>query len=177
MAFVHLHVHTQYSILDGFSSIATLFDRAEAMGMPALAITDHGNMYGVKEFFKYAGKHKVKPIIGCEVYVTRHYDPKIKDNEHRSYYHLILLAKNYEGYKNLSYMKDANYSLKKPQTMATFNGFGKPGNAPLWPDHIHSRNAKVESYEVVDAKKYGPKFISDHNPVYAEFEIRIPKGK
>ena len=52
MAFVHLHVHTQYSILDGFSSIATLFDRAEAMGMPALAITDHGNMYGIKEIFK-----------------------------------------------------------------------------------------------------------------------------
>ena len=58
MAFVHLHVHTQYSILDGFSSIATLFDRAEAMGMPALAITDHGNMYGIKEFFKYADKHR-----------------------------------------------------------------------------------------------------------------------
>ncbi len=110
MAFVHLHVHTQYSILDGFSSIATLFDRAEAMGMPALAITDHGNMFGVKEFFKFADKHKdketgqykVKPIIGCEVYVTRHYDPKLKDNEHRSYYHLILLAKNYEGYRNLT---------------------------------------------------------------------------
>ncbi len=109
MAFVHLHVHTQYSILDGFSSISTLFDRAEEMGMPALAITDHGNMYGVKEFFKFAGKHvdkatghfKVKPIIGCEVYVTRHYDPKIKDSEHRSYYHLILLAKNFDGYKNL----------------------------------------------------------------------------
>ena len=75
MSFVHLHVHTQYSILDGFSSIATLFDRAEAMGMPALAITDHGNMFGVKEFFKFADKHrdketkeyKVKPIIGCEV--------------------------------------------------------------------------------------------------------------
>ena len=109
MSFVHLHVHTQYSILDGFSSISTLFDRAEAMGMPALAITDHGNMYGVKEFFKFAGKHrdketkeyKVKPIIGCEVYVTRHYDPRIKDNEHRSYYHLILLAKNALGYRNL----------------------------------------------------------------------------
>ena len=72
MAFVHLHVHTQYSILDGFSSIETLFNRAEEMGMPALAITDHGNMYGVKDFFKYAGKHStVKPIIGCEVYVTR----------------------------------------------------------------------------------------------------------
>jgi len=102
MPFVHLHVHTQYSILDGLSAIPKLFDRAEELGMPALAITDHGNMYGVKEFFKYASKHpSVKPIIGCEIYVTRHYDHKLKDNEHRGYYHLILLAKNYEGYKNL----------------------------------------------------------------------------
>ena len=103
MSFVHLHVHTQYSILDGQSSIENLFNRAEELGMPALAITDHGNMYGVKEFFKYAKKHpNVKPIIGCEVYVTRHYDHRLKDNEHRGYYHLILLAKNYQGYKNLS---------------------------------------------------------------------------
>ena len=70
--------------------------------MPALAITDHGNMYGVKEFLKVAKKFpEVKPIIGCEVYVTRHYDHKLKDTNHRSYYHLILLAKNYTGYKNL----------------------------------------------------------------------------
>ena len=102
MSFVHLHVHTQYSILDGFSDISKLFKRAEELGMPALAITDHGNMYGVKEFFKGASKHpSVKPIIGCEVYVTRHYDHRLKDNDHRKYYHLILLAKNYEGYKNL----------------------------------------------------------------------------
>ena len=102
MSFVHLHVHTQYSILDGFSAIPKLFDRAEELGMPALAITDHGNLYGVKEFFKYAGKHPgIKPIIGCEIYVTRHYDHRLKDNEHRGYYHLILLAKNYDGYKNL----------------------------------------------------------------------------
>ncbi len=102
MSFVHLHVHTQYSILDGFSDISKLFKRAEELGMPALAITDHGNMYGVKEFFKAASKHpSVKPIIGCEVYVTRHYDHRLKDNDHRKYYHLILLAKNYEGYKNL----------------------------------------------------------------------------
>ena len=102
MSFVHLHVHTQYSILDGFSSISKLFDRADELGMPALAITDHGNMYGIKEFMKFAGKHpNVKPILGCEVYVTRHYDHKLKDNNHRKYYHLILLAKNYEGYKNL----------------------------------------------------------------------------
>ncbi len=102
MAFVHLHVHTQYSILDGLSSIKKLFERAKELGMPALAITDHGNMYGVKEFMTLAKKTpEVKPIIGCEVYVTRHYDHKLKDGSHRSYYHLILLAKNYEGYKNL----------------------------------------------------------------------------
>ena len=102
MSFVHLHVHTQYSILDGQSSITGLFERAKELGMPALAITDHGNMYGVKEFLKVAKKFpEVKPIIGCEIYVTRHYDHKLKDKDHRGYYHLILLAKNYNGYRNL----------------------------------------------------------------------------
>ncbi len=98
MSFVHLHVHTQYSILDGQSSIDNLFNRAEELGMPGLAITDHGNMYGVKEFFKYAKKHpSVKPVIGCEAYVSVG-DHRVKE---KGYYHLILLAKNYEGYKNL----------------------------------------------------------------------------
>jgi len=102
MSFVHLHVHTQYSILDGQASIAGLFERAKELGMPALAITDHGNMYGVKEFLKVAKKFpEVKPIIGCEIYVTKHYDHKLKDKDHRGYYHLILLAKNYNGYRNL----------------------------------------------------------------------------
>ena len=102
MSFVHLHVHTQYSILDGQASIGSLFERAKELGMPALAITDHGNMYGVKEFLKVAKKYpEIKPIIGCEIYVTKHYDHKIKDKDHRGYYHLILLAKNYNGYKNL----------------------------------------------------------------------------
>ena len=98
MPFVHLHVHTQYSILDGQSSIDNLFNRAEELGMPGLAITDHGNMYGVKEFFKFAKKHPaVKPVIGCEIYVSVG-DHRVKE---KGYYHLILLAKNYEGYKNL----------------------------------------------------------------------------
>ena len=102
MAFVHLHVHTQYSILDGQSSIENLFARAEELGMGGLAITDHGNMYGVKEFLKFAKKHpSVKPIIGCEIYVTRGYDHHLKDKAHSKYYHLILLAKNYKGYENL----------------------------------------------------------------------------
>ena len=98
MAFVHLHVHTQYSILDGQASIENLFNRADELGMPGLAITDHGNMYGVKEFFKFAAKHpNVKPIIGCEIYVSKG-DHRVKE---KGYYHLILLAKNYNGYKNL----------------------------------------------------------------------------
>ncbi|MBQ5527963.1 MAG: PHP domain-containing protein, partial [Bacteroidales bacterium] len=101
MAFVHLHVHTQYSILDGQSSIENLFNRAEELGMPGLAITDHGNMYGIKEFYKYAKKHpNIKPIVGCEIYVSVG-DHKLKDKANRAYYHLILLAKNYNGYKNL----------------------------------------------------------------------------
>ena len=98
MPFVHLHVHTQYSILDGQSSIENLFNRAEELGMPGLAITDHGNMYGVKEFFKYAKNHpSVKPVIGCEVYVSAG-DHRVKE---KGYWHLILLAKNLQGYKNL----------------------------------------------------------------------------
>lgn len=102
MSFVHLHVHSQYSILDGLSSIPDLFSRAEELGQPGIALTDHGNMYGIKEFMTLAKKHpNVKPIIGCEVYLTRHYDHHLKDNEHRRYYHLILLAKNLVGYHNL----------------------------------------------------------------------------
>ena len=102
MSFVHLHVHTQYSILDGLSDIEKLFSRAQELGMPGIAITDHGNMFGVKDFHDVSAKFPdVKPIIGCEIYVTRHYDHTLKDNDHKKYYHLILLAKNYEGYKNL----------------------------------------------------------------------------
>ena len=99
--FVHLHVHTQYSILDGHSSIDNLFSRAEELGMPALAITDHGNLYGVKEFLKVAKKHpSVKPIIGCEIYVSLG-DHRLQNKANKGYYHLILLAKDYDGYHNL----------------------------------------------------------------------------
>ena len=97
--FVHLHVHTQYSLLDGASEISNLVGRAKELGMPALAITDHGVMYGVIEFYQECIKQGVKPIIGCEVYVTPgvHSD-RIKDQPR---YHLILLAETIEGYHNL----------------------------------------------------------------------------
>ncbi len=102
MPFVHLHVHTQYSILDGAAPINRLFERASEDNQQALAITDHGNMFGVKEFLKTAKKYPtVKPIIGCEFYVSKEGRFLRRGKEDQSSYHLVLLAKNYKGYKNL----------------------------------------------------------------------------
>ena len=102
MSFAHLHVHTTYSLFDGLSSITELFEKAESLGQPGLAITDHGFLFGIPEFMKVAEKHpSVKPVIGCEIYLTDYYDHHIKDTEHKKYYHLILLAKNLTGYRNL----------------------------------------------------------------------------
>ena len=110
--FVHLHVHTYYSILDGQSKISKLVDKAIGNGMKGMAITDHGNMFGIKEFHDYCvgvnkkrkeeGLEPFKPIFGCEMYVSKH-GPKEQKNgrEDQSGYHLIVLAKNYQGYRNL----------------------------------------------------------------------------
>jgi DNA polymerase-3 subunit alpha len=99
--FSHLHVHTQYSILDGASNIVSLIDRVKVLGMDSLAITDHGNMFGVKEFHNYALKKGIKPIIGCEIYVAKSSIDDKSGKEDRSGDHLIILAKNFTGYKNL----------------------------------------------------------------------------
>jgi len=99
--FAHLHVHTQYSILDGASSIPLMMDKVKSLGMDAIAITDHGNMFGVKEFHNSATKHGIKPIIGCEIYVAKRSIEEVAGKEDRSGDHLILLAKNLTGYKNL----------------------------------------------------------------------------
>lgn len=99
--FSHLHVHTQYSILDGASNIPKLIDKVKSLGMEALAITDHGNMFGVKEFHNIASKKGIKPIIGCEIYVARRSMTDTTGKEDRSGDHLILLTKNLKGYNNL----------------------------------------------------------------------------
>lgn len=99
--FTHLHVHTQYSILDGAAAIKKLLARAKDLGMTSLAITDHGNMFGVKEFHNAAHAAGIKPILGCEVYVAARSRFDKTDKEDRSGDHLILLAKNLTGYHNL----------------------------------------------------------------------------
>ncbi len=102
MAFTHLHVHTEYSLLDGSSKIKELTARAKELGMDSLAITDHGVMYGVIDFYRAAKEAGIKPILGCEVYVApgSRFDRDNTGGEDR-YYHLVLLAENDQGYKNL----------------------------------------------------------------------------
>ena len=117
MSFVHLHVHTEYSLLDGACRIDGIMDRVKELGQSAVAITDHGVMYGCIDFYKAAKAAGVKPIIGCEVYVTRR---SMADRVHgidNDPYHLVLLCENRKGYENLCLMVSE----------AFINGFyGKP---------------------------------------------------
>ncbi|MCI0405047.1 MAG: PHP domain-containing protein, partial [candidate division Zixibacteria bacterium] len=109
--FVHLHNHTTYSLLDGAIKIDDLMARAKEYGMPALALTDHGNLFGAIEFYKSAKKHGIKPIIGCEAYVapeSRHKKEPLRGFPDAGY-HLILLAKNLAGYRNLVKLSSAGY--------------------------------------------------------------------
>ena len=111
--FVHLHNHTAYSLLDGASKLDTLIERALELNMPALAITDHGVMYGVVDFYKACKKAGIQPVIGCEVYVAPHSRFDKKSGIDDSPYHLVLLVENEAGYHNLT----------KLVSEASLNGF------------------------------------------------------
>src|SRR5262245_38951505 len=116
MGFAHLHLHTQYSLLDGANKIANLIPRVKELGMPAVAMTDHGNMFGAIEFYKTCVAHGVQPIIGCEMYVApgdrRDKQKAVKgdDFETAGNFHLVLLATNQEGYRNLCRLVTLGYT-------------------------------------------------------------------
>lgn len=99
--FVHLHVHSEYSLLDGANRISRLAARVKELGMPAVAVTDHGNLYAIIKFYQAARREGIKPILGCELYVAPRTRHDKETREDRSPYHLTLLAKNLEGYQNL----------------------------------------------------------------------------
>ena len=105
--FSHLHCHTQFSMLDGAANISQLIKKSGKTGMPAIAITDHGNMYGVPKFVREAKKAGVKPIVGCEFYIT---PTTMEDKSHRKRYHQVLLAKNMTGYRNLSKLSSLGFT-------------------------------------------------------------------
>jgi DNA polymerase-3 subunit alpha len=110
--FVHLHCHTEYSLLDGANKVDKLFERIKALNQPAVAMTDHGNMFGAVEFYREAVSHGIKPIIGCEIYVapTSRFEKKGVDKGPKEYNnHLILLAMNREGYRNLCKLVSLGY--------------------------------------------------------------------
>jgi len=101
MSFVHLHVHSEYSLLDGFSNITQMVQRAKEMGMPALALTDHGNMFGVMEFYNATTKAGIKPIVGVEAYLAARGMSDRDSQLDKKSSHLLLLAENETGYQNL----------------------------------------------------------------------------
>jgi DNA polymerase-3 subunit alpha len=113
--FVHLHVHSEYSLLDGYATTKGIAERAAELGMDSIALTDHGVMYGAMEFYTAAKKANVKPIVGVEAYMAPGSvkDPMTKGG--KNYYHLLLLAKNEVGYRNLA----------KLTTRAHLDGMGK----------------------------------------------------
>jgi DNA polymerase-3 subunit alpha len=109
--FVHLHVHTQYSLLDGMIRLDDLFKKAKSFSMPAIAITDHGNMFGAVDFYKQAYKNGIKPIIGCELYVApRSRFDKTPSSIGEATRHLVVLVKNMQGYKNLMKLTSAAHT-------------------------------------------------------------------
>ena len=110
MEFTHLHVHTEYSLLDGSNKIKEYVARVKELGMDSAAITDHGAMYGVIDFYRAAREAGIKPILGCEVYVAPNsrFDKETTGGEDR-YYHLVLLAENNQGYSNLMKIVSKGY--------------------------------------------------------------------
>ena len=110
MSFVHLHNHTDFSLLDGAASIENLVKRAKALGMPGMAITDHGNMFGALKFYKECRKAEINPIVGSEFYVAgASRFEKTGAEGGNKYYHLILLARNETGYRNLIQLSSTSY--------------------------------------------------------------------
>ena len=127
--FVHLHMHSEYSILDGLSGIDSMVERVKALGMPAAALTDHGVMYGNLAFYDACNKAGIKPLLGCEIYVApRSMEQKEKGIDDKNY-HLVLLAKNEKGYPGTS-IRNASTKSSTAPTGPSSASTPKPSRPP-----------------------------------------------
>jgi DNA polymerase-3 subunit alpha len=193
MSFVHLHVHTQYSLLDGANKIDALIDKVKAAGMPAVAITDHGNMFGAVEFYKKAAAAGVKPIIGCEMYVA----PKSRkdkgvsrtdDFEAGGNHHLILLAMNQNGYRNLCRLVTLSYKegfYYKPridkELLREFNGglialsgcLASEVNQAIASGSIDRARAVLEEYRAMFDGRYYVEVQDNHLPQQEKANVEL----
>ena len=135
--FVHLHCHTDYSLLDGACEITQLMDLVAEQKMPSVAMTDHGNLFGAVEFYNEAKKRGIHPVIGCEVYVAQQ-GHKVKNDSNR-YNHLVLLCENQEGYRNLiqlvstGYLEGFYYKPRLDMDLAPFQGLDRALGVPARP--------------------------------------------
>ena len=184
MGFVHLHLHTQYSLLDGANKVSNLMPRVAEHGMSAVAMTDHGNMFGAIDFYRTAASHGIKPIIGCEMYVApkSRFDKQsmgAEDLEHGGNFHLILLAMNLDGYRNLCRLVTAGFTegfYRKPRVdrelLRELNGglialsgclSGELARAMLRDDGKRAR-AAAEEYASIFNERFYVEIQANHLP-------------
>ena len=177
--FVHLHLHTEYSLLDGVGKIDDYLDRAIALKMQAMAITDHGNLFGVLEFYKKAMKKGIKPIIGLEAYVAEN---SMEAKEGRNF-HLILLAENNRGYKNLlkisseSYLKGFYYKPRVDKEFLKEHSDGIIALSACMQGEISRRILDNESKENIDLAVNQYIDIFGKNNFYIEVQSNGVKGQ
>ncbi len=186
--FVHLHVHSDFSLLDGCCRVDRLLEKAKSMGMSAMALTDHGNLFGAVSFMKHAERNGIKPIIGCEAYlVTDHKNVERPGRDKHVNYHLGLLAKNFQGYKNLSdLVSDAHVNgfyyrprtdleklSEKAEGLIGFTGClqGRVPQLLLHDDFEGARKAMGEFVDIFGKENY---FVELHSHGIPEQEKIVP---
>jgi DNA polymerase-3 subunit alpha len=193
MGFVHLHLHTQYSLLDGANKIDALMQRVKELGMPAVAMTDHGNMFGAIEFYKAATAQGIQPIIGCEVYVApgdRREKRVVRGDDYESAgnFHLVLLAMNQQGYKNLCRLVTAGYTegfYYKPRIdkallrelkeglIALSGCLASEVNQAIASGGIHRARAVLEEYRDLFGERYYVEIQDNHLPLQERANVEL----
>ena len=184
MSFAHLHVHTEYSLLDGSNKIKECVARVKELGMNSVAITDHGCMFGVIDFYRAARAQGIKPILGCEVYVApgSRFDKEAVGSGDDRYYHLVLLAENDEGYHNLMKIVSRGYTegyYYKPRVdLELFWNFTKESLrlARAWQVRFRKISQEActvkEEQQLLGMRKYLEKGIFSWSCRITEFRIR-----